>query len=158
MELFDAIFSKEIDDAKETTSRKSLSLNGKIKDIFIRFSNYIKKGREENASDADIRDIMCRVNIVSGPMQGHCFEIKEEVTFIGRAQDNDIEINDRTLSRRHIKISKKNNKFFIEDLGSHNGLMVDGNHVISFKEIELIDGIVYSIGDSAFSIEKDYIE
>lgn len=76
MELFDAIFSKEIDDAKETTSRKSLSLNGKIKDIFIRFSNYIKKGREENASDADIRDIMCRVNIVSGPMQGHCFEIE----------------------------------------------------------------------------------
>ena len=69
-----------------------------------------------------------------------------------------MEINDRTISRRHIKITKKNNQFFIEDLGSHNGLIVDNNRVESFKEIELMEGIVYSIGDSSFSIEKIHID
>jgi len=67
-------------------------------------------------------------------------------------------INDRTISRRHIKITKKNNKFFIEDLGSYNGLKVDGTLVRSGEEIESMDGIDYSIGNSVFSIEKFYLE
>ena len=158
VELFDAVFGKEIDDSADTPSSERLSLKDRIKNIIIRIFNYIKESRKQNASDAEFRDIMCRLNIVNGPMKGHSFEIKEQVTFIGRTQENDIQINDRTISRRHIKITKKNNKFFIEDLGSHNGLMVDSNRVRSFEEIELTDGIVYSIGDSAFSIEKVYIE
>ena len=91
-------------------------------------------------------------------MKGNSFEIKEDVTLIGRTQENDIVINDKTISRRHIKITKKNNKFFIEDLGSYNGLKVDGTLVRSGEEIELKDGIDYSIGKSAFSIEKIYVE
>ena len=158
MELFDDIFRKELDDATDTPSRKGLSLNDRIKNIIIKFFNTIKGDRKQNASDAEIGDIMCRLNIVSGPMEGHSFEIKEEVTFIGRTQENDIEIDDRTISRRHIKITKKNNRFFIEDLGSHNGLIVDGDRVRSFEEIELMDGKDYSIGDSAFNIEKVHIE
>jgi hypothetical protein len=158
MELFDSIFSEEIDDATEKPSRKSLSLNDRIKDIIVRFFNYIKNCRKQNASDAEINDITCKLNIVSGPMKGHSFKIKEEVTFIGRSQENDIVINDQTLSRRHIKITKNNNNFFIQDLGSHNGLMVDGKRVIFGKDIELMDGVVCSVGDSVFSIEKIYAE
>ena len=158
LESFDAIFSKELDDASGTPSRKSLSLTDSIKDIIVRFFNYIKEGGKQNASNAEIRDIMCRLDIVSGPMKGHSFEIKEDVTLIGRTQENDIEINDKTISRRHIKITKKNNKFFIEDLESYNGLKVDGTLARSGEEIELMDGIVYSIGKSVFSIEKIYVE
>ena len=158
LESFDAIFSKELDDATKTASRKSHCLNNSIKDIFMKFFNYIKAGRKQDASNAETKDSMCRLNIASGPMKGHSFEIKEDVTLIGRTQENDIVINDRTISRRHIKITKKNNRFFIEDLGSYNGLRVDGTLVKSGEEIELMDGIVYSIGKSAFSIEKVYLD
>ena len=158
LESFDAIFSKELDEATETPSRKTPGLNDGMKDIIVRFFNYIKLGKKKKASDAELRGIMCRLNIVSGPMKGHSFEIKEEVTLMGRTQENDIEINDRTISRRHIKITKKNNQFFIEDLGSYNGLKVDGALVKSGEEIELMDGIDYSIGNSVFTIEKIYLE
>lgn len=158
LESFDAIFSKELDDATETPSRKSPGLTERIKDILVRFFKYIKEGGKQDASNAEIRDFMCRLNIVGGPMKGHSFEIKKDVTRIGRTKENDIEINDRTISRRHIKITKKNNKFFIEDLGSNNGLRADGTLVRSGEEIELMDGTVYSIGKSVFSIEKIFLE
>jgi hypothetical protein len=157
-ESFDAIFSKELDDAKDTPSRKSPSLNNSIKGVFVRFFNYIKKGKKQDGSNAETRDIMCRLNIVDGPLESLSFEIKKDVTLIGRANENDIEINDRKISRRHIKITKKNNKFFIEDLGSYNGLKVDGTLVRSGEEIELMDGTDYSIGDTVFRIERIYLE
>ena len=158
LELFDDIFNKEMDDATEKPSGKRRSLIDGIKGIFIRFFHYIKAGRKQDASYAETRDMMCRLNIVSGPMEGRSFEIKEDVTLIGRTQENDIVINDRTISRKHIKITKKNNKFFIEDLGSYNGLKADGTPVRSGEKIEVMDGIDYSIGKSVFSIEKIYFE
>ena len=158
LESFDAIFSKELNDATKTPSRKSHGINNSIKDIFAKFFSYIRKGKEQNASDTESKDIICRLNIVDGPMKGRSFEIKKDVTLIGRAKENDIEIHDKTISRRHIKIINKNNKFFIEDLGSYNGLKVDGTIVRSGEAIELMDGIDYSIGKSVFSIEKIYLE
>jgi len=47
LESFDAIFSKELDDVKQTPSRKSHGLNDCIKEIFVRFFNYIKEGRKK---------------------------------------------------------------------------------------------------------------
>ena len=158
VELFDDIFGEEIDGSTARLSRKRPSLDHRIKDIVTRFCAYLKRGLRQETSDVEMSDLTCRLNVVGGPMKGHSFKIKEKVTFIGRSQENDIEITDKTISRRHIKITKKNNKFFIEDLGSHNGLMVDGIRVRSFKEIELMDGKVYSIGDSEFSIEKVHPE
>ena len=158
LELFDEIFNEEIDGATETPSRKSPGLTDRIKDIIVKFFNHINEGGKQKASNAESRDIKFRLNIIGGPMKGRSFEIKEDVTFIGRTNKNDIEINDKTISRKHIKITKKNSKFFIEDLGSYNGLKVDGTLVRSGEEIELIDGTVYSIGKSVFSIEKIYLE
>ena len=158
LESFDAIFTKELDDATKKPSRKSPGFTNSIKNIIIRFFNYIKAGKKQDDSNAESRDIICRLNIVDGPMEGRSFEIKKDVTLIGRANENDIEINDRKISRRHIKITKKDHKFFIKDLGSYNGLKVDGTPVRSHEEIELRDGIDYSIGDTVFSIEKVYFE
>ncbi|MFC1535174.1 FHA domain-containing protein [Thermodesulfobacteriota bacterium] len=159
--ISDDIFCEEIDaetsKVSEASSKKSHDVKDGIKNITEIFFNY-KKGIKENALDAAAKDIICRLTIVSGPMKSHSFEIKDEITFIGRSRENDIKINDSTISRRHVKIFKKNNKFFIEDLGSHNGLMVDGNRVKPGEEIELIDGVSYSIGDSVFSIENLYPE
>jgi len=161
-EIFDDVFCEEIDaetsKASEAPSKKSHDIKDEIKDLTVRFLKYKKKVRKHNALDAEAKDIICRLNIASGPMKSHSFEIKEEITFIGRTRENDIKINDKTISRRHAKITKKDKKFFIEDLGSHNGLMVDGSRIKPGEEIELMDGVSYSIGDSEFSIEKVYTE
>jgi predicted component of type VI protein secretion system len=45
---------------------------------------------------------------------------------IGRSQDSDIVINDPNVSRRHARISRADNGFVVEDLGSTNGTLLDG--------------------------------
>ncbi len=45
---------------------------------------------------------------------------------IGRSQENDVVISDPNVSRRHARISRQDNGFVIEDLGSTNGTMLDG--------------------------------
>ena len=62
---------------------------------------------------------------------------------IGRKHGNDIQLNDLTLSGRHALISSIPDYVFVEDLGSTNGTMVNGNHV---KKAALEHGDVIQIG------------
>jgi FHA domain-containing protein len=45
---------------------------------------------------------------------------------VGRSQENDIVIHDPNVSRRHARISRADNGFVVEDLGSTNGTLLDG--------------------------------
>jgi len=56
---------------------------------------------------------------------------------IGRADDNDIIINDEMVSRHHAVIYLKDGKRFISDLGSTHGTYVNGNKVKD--DLELLD-------------------
>lgn len=62
---------------------------------------------------------------------------------IGRKHDNDIQLNDLTLSGRHAQISSVTDYVFIEDLGSTNGTLVNGNHV---KKVALEHGDIVQVG------------
>lgn len=51
---------------------------------------------------------------------------------LGRDSTNsDLYISDQAISRRHAKIYKKNNELWIEDLGSTNGIIVNGKQINS---------------------------
>jgi hypothetical protein len=45
---------------------------------------------------------------------------------VGRSQESDIVINDPNVSRKHARISRADNGFIVEDLGSTNGTLLDG--------------------------------
>jgi hypothetical protein len=45
---------------------------------------------------------------------------------LGRSEENDIVISDPNVSRRHARLSRLENGFIIEDLGSTNGTLLDG--------------------------------
>lgn len=62
---------------------------------------------------------------------------------IGRKHGNDIQLNDLTLSSRHALITSIPDYVFIEDLGSTNGTMVNGNHI---KKVALEHGDIIQIG------------
>jgi pSer/pThr/pTyr-binding forkhead associated (FHA) protein len=64
---------------------------------------------------------MSKLFVLSGPEKGVAHFLKEEVIFVGRAPDNHIQIKERHVSRRHLKIVRKGEKYFIEDLRSTNG-------------------------------------
>jgi len=80
------------------------------------------------------------------------FDLKNDTIYIGRSPDNDIQVRDITVSRRHLKIAKKENKYFIMDLGSKNGTFIDGNYIEPGIEVELAEAVPIVIGMSVICI------
>ena len=57
--------------------------------------------------------------------------LKGQRTHIGRSPENDIQIRDNYVSRKHLKLYKKGDKYFIKDLDSANGTYVNGKKILS---------------------------
>jgi pSer/pThr/pTyr-binding forkhead associated (FHA) protein len=73
-------------------------------------------------------------------------------TTIGRKHENDIQLNDLTVSGRHALITVKDDAVFAEDLGSTNGTLVNGNHIV---HTQLQHGNVIQIGHHLFTYLGD---
>ena len=93
---------------------------------------------------------MAKLYIMNGPNKGQFFELKDDAIYIGRSPDNDIQMNDLTDSRKHLKILTKANKYFIEDLKSKNGTFVNGKQIDSGKEFEVKEGVPIAIGGTRY--------
>lgn len=57
------------------------------------------------------------------------FPLDKEEVRVGRTVDNDIRIDDTTVSRHHAVIRREGNAFIVEDLGSSNGTSVGGKRI-----------------------------
>jgi serine phosphatase RsbU (regulator of sigma subunit) len=66
--------------------------------------------------------------IENGTTEGRVFPLEESLT-IGRAADNDIQLIDSSVSRRHALIQFTDGKPVLEDLGSSNRTFVNGEKV-----------------------------
>jgi pSer/pThr/pTyr-binding forkhead associated (FHA) protein len=95
---------------------------------------------------------MYRLHVVSGPEIGRSFELEGELTYIGKTSENEIQIKDRFISRKHLTVLKKRGKYFLKDLQSANGTFVDGNLIRSGVEVELPEGVPVVIGMSVFCV------
>ena len=69
-------------------------------------------------------------------------------TKIGRALDNDIVLEDSSVSRHHAAIESGNGGFRLRDLGSQNGTFVRGERV---NDAPLKNGDPVRVGDAAFT-------
>ena len=98
---------------------------------------------------------MTKLYVASGPLGGSSTDLRGEITFIGRASDNDIQIKDRSISRKHVKIIKKDEKFLIEDLRSENGTWVNGIPIKPGYEFEVKEGFPIAIGDTVICLGKE---
>jgi pSer/pThr/pTyr-binding forkhead associated (FHA) protein len=67
---------------------------------------------------------------------------------LGRSSENDIVIKDPFVSKRHLMITKDEEEYFIEDLGSSNGTYV--NKQLLVDAAKLVNGDIIKIGDLEF--------
>ncbi len=96
--------------------------------------------------------------IFDGSEKERSFDFKGEVMYIGRSPDNDIQIKDITVSRRHLKITKKEGRYIIKDLGSKNGTYVDGNYIKPDLDIEIKKTAPIVIGMSVICLGKECLD
>lgn len=77
------------------------------------------------------------------------YPINDKPISIGRKHGNDIQLNDLTVSGRHALISTTPpNQVTVEDLGSTNGTLVNGNHI---NKAILMHGDIIQVGHHQFT-------
>jgi FHA domain len=70
---------------------------------------------------------------------------------IGRSRESDVRISDRYASSLHARVFSRDGRFFVEDMSSTNGTLLNGATLKG--EAELIDGDTVQIGDTVFRFE-----
>jgi len=60
------------------------------------------------------------------PSQGQPMRLERPITHIGRHLSNEIIVNDRRVSRHHAEIRYEHGQFVVYDLGSTNGIKING--------------------------------
>jgi 3',5'-cyclic-nucleotide phosphodiesterase len=101
---------------------------------------------------------MTNLYIVNGSYEGRSFDLKGDTIYIGRSPDNDLQIKDRFVSRKHLRIFRKGSKYFIKDLKSKNGTFINGKQIPSGVEFELKEGLTIAIGMSVICLDKESSE
>lgn len=90
-----------------------------------------------------------RLIFTDGPASGNKYKIDRDVN-IGRDVSNDIVISDPSVSLVHCRIEFDAARVYIKDLGSTNGIKLNGDRIIN---AELKDGSKLSIGRNEIAVE-----
>jgi len=96
---------------------------------------------------------MSKLYIIEGPKEGQPFDFSGETVFVGRNPENDIQINDNSVSRKHLKVSQREGKFYVQDLMSRNGTFINGQPLRPGQELEVQSGHPITMGSVQFSLD-----
>jgi ABC transport system ATP-binding/permease protein len=78
--------------------------------------------------------------------------VRDEIT-IGRQEGNTIRLTERNVSRRHARLLRESVNVLIEDLGSYNGIKVNGDRITGQAQVQ--DGDLIQIGDYDLAIQRE---
>ncbi|MBN1105959.1 MAG: FHA domain-containing protein [Deltaproteobacteria bacterium] len=95
---------------------------------------------------------MTTLHVIGGPDIGRSFQIEKEEIYIGRSPENEVQIKDRFVSRKHLKIRKKDRRYYLQDLESKNGTFVDGNWIRPGSEVGVEEGTPVVMGMSVICL------
>jgi hypothetical protein len=88
---------------------------------------------------------VARLDFLLGPMANQTLSLSEEVTTIGSVAGNTVVLADPAVSRKHAAIRKANGLYELADLGSTNGVYVNG-HKMPKKTLE--PGDIIRVGNT----------
>lgn len=88
------------------------------------------------------------------PSSGDAFEFKLELesVVIGRSSSCDLVIDDQVVSRRHARLFLKEGAYHLEDLGSHNGTLLNGRKLA--KPEPITPGAVIRLSGTVISVDE----
>ena len=97
---------------------------------------------------------MIEVFIEKGPEQGRSFVLNDKTAQIGRSEANQVCLKEPSVSRKHAKIFRDNNQYFIEDLRSRNGTWINGHAIESGVRVQVQEGDPIAVGNVLVSLGK----
>ncbi|MDQ3367456.1 MAG: sigma 54-interacting transcriptional regulator [Myxococcota bacterium] len=97
--------------------------------------------REGTPATVNLR--RCKLVVIKGAQRGTEFVIAGDLFRVGKAPENDLHLDDETVSRVHFEITRDAKGYLVRDLKSTNGTFLDGAEV---KEAYLRSGSVIRAG------------
>src|SRR5262245_30809527 len=85
----------------------------------------------------------CQLIVLNGTNKGKKLDLSRPVTKIGKKEDNDLVLDEKTVSRNHVEIVQTEDSYLLKDLGSTNGTYIND---IRVKEAYLTPGDIIRLG------------
>jgi hypothetical protein len=104
------------------------------------------------ATGGGTRDAWLAVESSDSLTPGTRFDLFGGAT-LGRSGEADISFDDRYASGLHARVYPRGDRYFVEDMNSTNGTLLNGGPLVT--ENELADGFSITIGDTTFRFEMD---
>lgn len=104
---------------------------------------------EAPPKDRFLHDFDVRLVALSGPASGTAYPIARARTVLGRGPGVDYGFDDTAMSRQHAVLEVSGNVLTARDLGSTNGMLVNGTRV---QSAELHHGDRLQLGTWAFQV------
>ena len=101
------------------------------------------------AMQPSVASSMAWLVVTRGPSEGKSVQLKEGNNNIGRSLENDLQIDDASVSRSHAMVNVKDDQFTLVDLGSTGGSRI-GEHRISGKQLG--SGSTIIVGQTTLSL------
>jgi sigma-B regulation protein RsbU (phosphoserine phosphatase) len=100
---------------------------------------------------------MARLEIIDGPKElvGRAFALDKDAMVIGRDAQADIVLPTNSVSRRHARLLRKDDQFFLEDLGSTNGVYLSGKRISGRVNLDDADQLRIAEVTLRLSVDDD---
>jgi pSer/pThr/pTyr-binding forkhead associated (FHA) protein len=107
-----------------------------------------------SASAPDLQWLAERLALValSGPQRGARWELTEALATIGRDPECEVHLPDASVSRRHAQIVRQATGYYLSDLASRNGTLLNGQPVIEPTRLRSAD--VVRVGELELRCES----
>jgi len=86
-----------------------------------------------------------RLEFLCGPLAGQTIPLHEEITTLGSVAGNTIVLADPAVSRKHMGIRRQGKQFEFADLGSTNGVYINGHRI---PKKSLTSGDIMRVGNT----------
>ena len=90
------------------------------------------------------------LTVTGGSDTGKTFSLSTDSSTVGRTRTSDVQLDDMSVSGRHARIDRREGQFYIEDVGSTAGTLVNGAPVDAAKPLR--SGDVIKLGDDELSV------
>ena len=91
-----------------------------------------------------------RLHVLKGPQEGQVVDLRDGEFVAGREPGVEVHLPSRRVSRRHCVFQIEGSRVVVRDLGSANGIVVNGQRV---EAVELTHGSRVQVGDCLLALE-----
>ncbi len=91
-----------------------------------------------------------QLEVTRGSLAGLCIPLLDGIACLGRSSKVDINLSERSVSRRHAEIRVTAEGISIRDLGSTNGTRVNGQQTTSWRQLQ--DGDEIQLGELPLTV------